>query len=510
MLLAPRLELRQSQSLVMTPQLQQAIKLLQMSNMELTAFVEEELERNPLLEREEGGLPPGEAPAPGDGEHGEPGTEAEGPFGAEFDDYWHPDESTNGPGDGIGSGGAGSDGAAGPMGDGADGLRWNKVSGGGSFEDGSGDPLDSLHRPETLREHLLSQLVMDIAAPADRLIGLHLVDGIAPTGYLEAEPAAIASLLGCPVEQVEQVLTRMQRFDPPGVFARSLAECLALQLDDRGRLTPAMQSLLAHLDLMARRDRAALSRLCQVDGDTLAAMMAEIRTLNPKPGLAFDAEATQPVVPDIMMRALSDGSWAVELNADTLPQVLVNHRYLTTVSRGARDKGDRGYLAEQLQSANWLVRSMHQRATTILRVAAEIVRQQHGFFLHGVAHLRPLVLRDIAAAVSLHESTISRVTSNKYIATPRGIFELKYFFTASIASVDGGAAHSAEAVRHRIRAMIDAEPGDRVLSDDQIVGELQRHGVEIARRTVAKYREAMRIPSSVERRRAKWTPAQPA
>ncbi|WP_374448369.1 RNA polymerase factor sigma-54 [Stella sp.] len=496
MLLAPRLELRQTQSLVMTPQLQQAIKLLQMSNLELAAFVEDELERNPLLERDEAGPAGAEAP-----ERAEPAAEAEGPFGPEFDDYWHPEESTNGPADG----GGGEAAFGSPGGDGPDGLRWNKVSG-GSFEDGGGDPLDSVHRAETLRDHLLSQLMIEIGDPGERLIGLHIVDGIAPTGYLEAEPEAIAALLGCTVAAVLDVLRRMQRFDPAGIFARSLAECLALQLEDRGRLTPAMQALLAHLDLLARRDRAQLCRLCQVDAETLAGMIAEVRSLDPKPGLAFDSEPAQPIVPDIMMRLQSDGAWAVELNPETLPQVLVNHRYFTQVSRGTRDKGDRGYLAERLQSANWLVRSMHQRATTILRVAAEIVRQQHGFFAHGVSHLRPLVLRDIAAAVALHESTISRVTSNKYIATPRGIFELKYFFTASIQSVDGGAAHSAEAVRHRIRTLIEAEAADRVLSDDQIVSELQRDGVDIARRTVAKYREAMRIPSSVERRRAKWAP----
>jgi RNA polymerase sigma-54 factor len=483
MLLTPRLELRQTQSLVMTPQLQQAIKLLQMSNLELAAFVEEELERNPLLEREE-------SPAPPEGP--EPAAEAEGPFGEEFDEYWHPEESTNGPADAAGSM---------PAGDGAESLRWNRATG-GSFEEAGGDPLDSLHRADTLREHLLSQLMIDVAAPADRLIGLHLVDGIAPTGYLEADLGAIADQLGCPESEVERVLARMQRFDPPGVFARSLAECLALQLEDRGRLTAPMGKLLQHLELVARRDRATLSRLCQVDGDALAAMIAEIRTLDPKPGLAFETEPVQPIVPDIVMRPHADGSSTIELNPDTLPQVLVNHRYLATVGQG-RDKGDRGYLAEQLQSANWLVRSMHQRATTILRVATEIVRQQHGFFAHGVAHLRPLVLRDIAAMVSLHESTISRVTSNKYIATPRGIFELKYFFTASIASADGGAAHSAEAVRHRIRTMIEAETADHVLSDDQIVRELQKDGVDIARRTVAKYREALRIPSSVERRRGK-------
>ncbi|MGE0715311.1 MAG: RNA polymerase factor sigma-54 [Alphaproteobacteria bacterium] len=494
MLLAPRLELRQAQSLVMTPQLQQAIKLLQMSNLELAAFVEEELERNPLLEREE------QAPAAPETPEPPPAADNEGPFGAEFDDYWNPEESTNGPSDGYAGDGAHS-GDGGHAGGDGDGLRWNKVSG-GSFDDEGTDPMESLHRPETLREHLLSQLLVEIADPGDRMIGAYLIDGVAPTGYLEADIAGIAQVLGSDIGRVEAVLARMQRFDPPGILARGVAECLALQLEDRGRLTPAMRVLVDHLDLLARRDRSALMRLCQVDGETLARMIAELRTLDPKPGLAFDAEPAQPIVPDILMRAQPDGSWAVELNPDTLPQVLVNHRYFAVVSRQTRDKTERAYVAERLQSANWLVRSMHQRATTILRVASEIVRQQHAFFLHGVAHLRPLVLRDIAGAVSLHESTISRVTSNKYISTPRGIFELKYFFTAAIAAVDGGAAHSAEAVRHRIRILIEAETAQSVLSDDQIVVELQRDRIDIARRTVAKYREAMRIPSSVERRRA--------
>ncbi|MGE0723977.1 MAG: RNA polymerase factor sigma-54 [Alphaproteobacteria bacterium] len=486
MLLGPRLELRHAQSLVMTPQLQQAIKLLQMSNLELASYVEEELERNPLLEREEAAAP---VAAEAAGPAAEPAGEAEGPFGQEFDDYWNPEESTNGPSDGPGAG--------------DDGLRWNKVSG-GSFDGDLPDAMESLHRPETLREHLVSQLQIEIADGAERLIGLHLIDALAPTGYLEADLAAIAGQLGCAVERVEAVLARLQRFDPAGVFARTLAECLALQLEDRGRMTPAMRALVDNLELLARRERVTLSRLCGVDPDGLGPLIAELKSLDPKPGLTFDAEPAQPVVPDILMRPQADGGWIVELNPDTLPQVLVNQRYYATVTRRARDKAERGYLAERLQSANWLVRSMHQRATTILRVATEIVRQQHGFFQHGVAHLRPLVLRDIAAAVTLHESTISRVTSNKYISTPRGIFELKYFFTASIASIGGGAAHSAEAVRHRIRSMIETESQERVLSDDQIVAELQRSGVDIARRTVAKYREAMRIPSSVERRRAKW------
>jgi RNA polymerase sigma-54 factor len=286
------------------------------------------------------------------------------------------------------------------------------------------------------------------------------------------------------------------------VFARDLAECLALQLRDRNRLDPAMQKLLDNLPLLAARNAAALMRVCGVDAEDLAEMVAEIKALDPRPGHAFDPPLAQPVIPDIVMRA-QQGEWIVELNSETLPRVLVNNRYYARISRAARSKTEREYLTDRLQAANWLVKSLHQRATTILKVAAEIVRQQDGFFRHGVQALRPLILRDIADAIGMHESTVSRVTTNKYMATPRGLFELKYFFTSSIAASRGGESHSAEAVRFRIRGLIDAEPSDDTLSDEKIVELLQKDGVDIARRTVAKYREAMRIPSSVQRRREK-------
>jgi RNA polymerase sigma-54 factor len=295
----------------------------------------------------------------------------------------------------------------------------------------------------------------------------------------------------------------LQELDPPGVFARNLPECLALQLRDCNRLDPAMQALLDNLPLLAARNFAALTRLCGVDAEDLAEMVAEIKSLDPRPGFAFDPPLAQPVVPDIIMRAQPDGSWAVELNAETLPRVLVNNRYYARVNRSALSKTERDYLIDRLQAANWLVKSLHQRAITILKVASEIVRQQDGFFRHGVPALRPLILRDIADAIGMHESTVSRVTTNKYIATPRGLFELKYFFTSAIAASRGGDAHSAEAVRFRIRSLIDGEPSEGTLSDERIVELLQEAGVDIARRTVAKYREAMRIPSSVQRRREK-------
>jgi RNA polymerase sigma-54 factor len=264
-----------------------------------------------------------------------------------------------------------------------------------------------------------------------------------------------------------------------------------------------MAMLLTRLDLVARRDFSQLGALCGVDAEDIADMLAEIRGLNPKPGLAFGSEHVAPVVPDVFVRVGPDGGWLIELNSDTLPRLLVNSRYYAQVSKTARDKDSKTYLTDCLNNANWLVKSLDQRARTILKVATEIVRQQDAFLTYGVRHLRPLNLRMVADAISMHESTVSRVTSNKYIATPRGLFELKYFFTASIQAVNGAESHSAEAVRDRIKEMIDKEEAKDILSDDRIVSLLTADGVNIARRTVAKYREAMRIPSSVERRRLK-------
>jgi RNA polymerase sigma-54 factor len=351
----------------------------------------------------------------------------------------------------------------------------------------------------TLREHLLAQLAEEIKDPIDRVIGAHLVDQIDESGYVTVPLESVAQTMGCEAARVESVLHQLQRFEPTGIFARNLAECLALQLKERDRYDPAMQALVENLSLLACRDIPALLRLCRVDAADLAEMAAEIRALDPKPGLQFDGAIAHPVVPDVFVRPQGAG-WLVELNSDSLPRVLINTRYYAEVSTSTRDKAAKDYLADKYQSANWLVKALHQRATTILKVSREIVRQQEAFLRHGVQHLKPLVLRDIAQAIGMHESTVSRVTTNKYMVTPRGIFELKYFFTSAIAASSGGDALSAEAVRFRIKSLIDREARE-VLSDDRIVDILLKEGVDIARRTVAKYREAMNIPSSVQRRR---------
>jgi RNA polymerase sigma-54 factor len=355
----------------------------------------------------------------------------------------------------------------------------------------------------SLRDHLLREIGMATGDPVEQLIGRALIELIDEAGYLTGDVAEIAERLGTSLIRVEAVLGLIQGFEPAGVGARSLAECLAIQLRDLDRFDPAMQGLIANLDLLARRDFAALRKICAVDDEDLTQMVKEIRRLNPKPGFVFGRAPVQPIVPDIYVRPAADGSWQVDLNAEVLPRVLVNHTYYTRVAKAKSGQADKTFISNCLQSANWLTKSLEQRARTILKVAAEIVRQQDAFLTRGVEHLRPLNLKTVADAIGMHESTVSRVTSNKYMATPRGLFELKYFFTVSIAASGGGESHSAEAVRFKIKQMIDQESPDSVLSDDAIVARLRAANIDIARRTVAKYREALRLPSSVERRREK-------
>ncbi len=499
MAIAPRLDLRQTQTLVMTPQLRQAIKLLQFSNIEVNAFVDEELERNPLLERDAVESPIGERAAI---DQIEPRTEAPvDAADAVRGDNLPSDVAAPLDADHTNSYDAGS------ISDGAPLVgRMDGAGGSHSFESDDRGIDDLAGEDRSLREYLGEQLRLSFPDPVDRMIGAHLIALLCPAGRLTADPAAIAAAMNLPLAHIERVRATMMRFDPVGLFARDLRECLMAQVAERDRLDPAMQTLLDNLELLARRDNKRLMAVCGVDAEDLTEMIAEIRALDPKPAASFDTAPARVVVPDLLMRQLPDESWIIELNPDTMPRVLVNERFYATIAPKAK-KEDKPFLSERLANANWLVRSLQQRAQTILKVATEIIRQQDAFLRLGVAHLRPLILRDIAEAVELHESTVSRVTANKYIATPRGTFELKYFFTTAIHGTNGGDSHSAEAVRHRIRGLIDAEAPADVLSDDAIVDVLRREGVDIARRTVAKYREALRIPNSVQRRREKAVPA---
>jgi RNA polymerase sigma-54 factor len=506
MALSAKLVMRQSQSMVMTPQLLQAIKLLQLPNVELAAYIESELERNPLLERAEDGetaeVAAPEAPADSSQGQEEEGrdwasqelevdpsalasdldTEIDNAFDQERAsavEKKRPEESQ-----------------------GLSATSWTGVGAGAA--DGEAPNLESYATaPITLPDHLERQAAVVLTDPGDMMIGRALIDGLDEAGYLAVPLSEIAERLGAPPARVEAVLAKMQGLEPTGVFARDLAECLALQLIERDRFDPAMQALVANLPLLAKRDLVQLRRLCGVDDEDLADMVAEIRRLEPKPGRPFGGAPLQLAVADVYVSAAPDGAWRIELNNDALPRVLVNETYATTIKRGKTSEADRQFLAVNLQNANWLTKSLEQRARTILKVAAEIVRRQDAFLTQGVVGLRPLNLRAVADAIGMHESTVSRVTSNKYIDTPRGLFEMKYFFSTSIASNGFGEAHSAESVRFKIKQMIDAEdPGD-VLSDDVIVARLRAADIVIARRTVAKYRDSLRIPSSVDRRRDK-------
>ncbi len=470
----------------MTPQLRQAIKLLQFSNLEVSAFVEGELERNPLLEWDERSDAAPEMPAPDQ--------RAETTANLDSSDLVRmeklPDAVEVDHTNSFDEGGA-SDGFSRPIGPGG------RDSGG---DDRGIDDIAAM--PRNLRTHLDEQLRLSISDPKQRIIGGHLIALLDGAGRVAVSNAELAAAMGVDEPMVDHVRRMMMRFDPPGLFATGLRDCLAAQLADKNRLDPAMEALLDNLELLGRRDLRALMQVCEVDGEDLTQMISEIRALDPKPGAGWDDGPLQQIIPDVLMRALPDGEWLIELNPETMPRVLVNEHYHARVSAKA-GREERSFLGENLSSANWLVKSLQQRSNTILKVAAEIVRQQDGFFRAGVGHLRPLILRDVAGAVEMHESTVSRVTANKYIATPRGTFELKYFFTTALSAVSGGESHSAEAVRHRIRALVGAEHPEDVLSDDAIVSALRREGVDIARRTVAKYRDALRIPSSVQRKREK-------
>jgi RNA polymerase sigma-54 factor len=497
MALGPRLDLRQSQSLVMTPQLQQAIKLLALSNLEIEAFIAEELEKNPLIE----------AGAPDDGDasirdnddapDGDGGSDTEptdaltglstGGDDAPLDvDYSAETFHHDSPSDM-------------PMGQGLDGSLG--LDGGAAGGGEGGDFQDSLTGSLSLADHLTAQAGA-VLSGGELLVATHIIDALDEAGYLTAPLLDIAERLGVALSDIERVLVVVQSFDPTGIGARDLAECLALQAREADRYDPAMAALIGHLDLLARGGLPQLRRLCGVDDEDLADMIRELRAYDPKPGLRFAASDTQAVIADIFIARTATG-WAIELNNATLPRLIVNRGYYAELSDAAHDQASRAWLGECLQSANWLLKALDQRARTIIKVATEIVKQQEGFFRCGVEHLRPLTLKTVADAIGMHESTVSRVTSNKYLSCDRGLFELKYFFTSAIQAADGGEAASAQAVKSHIAKLIADESANAILSDDSLVDLLRARGFDIARRTVAKYRESLGLGSSVQRRRQK-------
>lgn len=499
MALAPRLDLRQSQTLVMTPQLQQAIKLLALSNLEIEAFVAQELERNPLLDvaNDDGEVQAEDAKlrtempiATSDQVMDGNGTAAADALDADYSaDTFHHDCVNDAP-DGAGDGFTAPD------------MAYSGESGGSLTWNEDGPDFDRFASPEIgLSDHLIAQARAALTGKPLALVHA-LIDQLEPTGYLGEDLRTFAERIGVTRVEAESALTQLQQFDPIGVGARSLSECLTLQAKDADRYDPAMASLLDNLDLLAKGALPQLRRICGVDEDDLRDMIAELRAYDPKPGLRFDSETTRTVVPDIFVSE-SKGKWLVELNSATMPRVLVNQSYFAQISKNGHDKATKSWLNECLSDANWLIRALDQRQRTIIKVASEIVKHQQSFFERGVAFLKPLTLRQVAETIEMHESTISRVTSNKYLACSRGVYELKFFFTSGVASSEGGDAISASAVKAAIKTLIDKEDPRAILSDDTLVDMLKEQGFDLARRTVAKYREAIGLGSSVQRRRQK-------
>ncbi|MGZ3259261.1 MAG: RNA polymerase factor sigma-54 [Croceibacterium sp.] len=485
MALGPRLDLRQSQSLVMTPQLQQAIKLLALSNLEIEAFIGEALETNPLLEAGEMRMERGPTPdevreeAPDDPTADQLIERARGEADSPLDidpDTLDRDRDTG---------------------------DWSAQQSSGGFDDDLPDISERADDEPTLAEHLEAQVGAVAPDLSTEFIARHLIGQLDEAGYLTVPLREVAGDLGISLAEAEQGLAVVQSLDPTGVGARTLSECLALQAQEADRYDPCMERLIANLDLVARGEFGRLRRMCDVDDEDFADMLAELRSYDPKPGLRIGGGAREPVVPDILVSPGPKGSWNIALNEATLPRLIVNRRYYVELRDGCHDKTSKSWLGEKLADANWLIKTLDQRQKTILKVAAEIVKQQDGFFRNGVSMLRPLTLRTVAEAIEMHESTVSRVTSNKYLHCDRGMFELKYFFTSGVASADGESSVSAEAVKAQIRALCDAEAPDDIVSDDKLVELLREKGFDLARRTVAKYREAIGIGSSVQRRRQK-------
>ncbi|MEM9809857.1 MAG: RNA polymerase factor sigma-54 [Pseudomonadota bacterium] len=477
MSISGRLEARQSQQLTMTPQLQQAIKLLQLSNLELASYVEEKLLENPFLEASEGQ------------EGDEPAAAEDKPEAAATVSATEAEPLPERPVDGS------DDGPPAPK----ERIKEtaSALGGGEDF-----DAAANISEAKTLREVLEDQLLIATRDPIQLGIGRYLIDLIEDSGYLHTSLETVAERLGCPVGDVEAMLRVIQGFDPAGVGARSLGECLGIQLEDQGPVSGQMQAFLDNLPLLGSHKLPELKRLTGMDDAELRLAIAAIKRLHPKPGLAYGFDPVHVVVPDVYVAEAADGGWKVELNSETLPRVIANERYYAELSKENQGAESKVFLQTQIADANWLVRSLDQRAKTILKVSSAIVSYQDAFFAYGIKHLRPLNLKTVADAIGMHESTVSRVTTNKYMHTPRGVLEMKYFFTAAIPSSGGEQEYSAESVRHLIKGLIDKEDPLLPLSDDQIVEELAKVDVAIARRTIAKYRQSLDIPSSVERKRA--------
>ena len=458
---------RTTQTVAMTPALQQAIRLLQLSNLELADAVAEALESNPMLREAE---PEDAAP---------PAAELAQPLG-------RPQAS------GVvrlGQGGAT------PYPRGLwQGRPWR---GGGVAERSDQDGAQALVGRPTLREHASAAAAALFSAPGDRAIAAHLIGDLDAWGWCTADPAQVADELGVAPEQVTEVLAGLRTMEPAGLFAGSLAQCLALQLEDRGEMTPVLGKLLAHIDLLGDGDLDGLALACGVGADDLDPLIASLRHLNPHPGAAFADEHVETRVPDLLLRPTPGGGWTLELNPETLPQTMVDRAYAAELRAGRLTSDERRFIREQMQAASWLVRAIEQRATTLLTVAAEALRHQEASLTDPAIPRRPLTMGDVGEALEMHVSTISRAVAGKHVATPGGMLALRDCFVGGLATAEGGM--SAGEIQMRLQALVAAEKAP--LSDARLAAALSASGIPVARRTVAKYRSALGIPSSSKRRR---------
>ncbi len=497
MALSARLQQKQSQSLVMTPQLAQSIKLLQYSHIELAEFVQSEIEKNPLLELEnDKGIIKKEKSADDNQNKNETiSSEMKLDAGEKAQDLDASFENVY------------DEGIAGAEKMRSDNLT-PSLSTSASRSNASNavdhtDFIASIGETISLSQYLSSQISLTFKDKTEREIATHIAHGLTDDGYYQEDLHDLAMINGVSLNHIKAILKKFQTLEPIGIGARDLKECLQLQLKDKNRFDPAIEMLLENLPLLAMREFDKLIKLCGVNREDFNDMIREIKELDPRPAAQYEPILAQNVVPDVIIRQKTDGSWMIDLNPETLPKVLVNHNYHAELNTVVNTPEAKEFVADCMNNASWLTKSLDQRANTILKVATEIVKQQDMFFAEGVEHLRPLNLKVVADAIKMHESTISRVTANKYLMCNQGIFELKYFFSSSITSSNGDEGHASQSVKHKIKQLIDLENPKKVLSDDQIVLRLQETGIEIARRTVAKYREALRIPSSVQRRREK-------
>lgn len=493
MAVTPKLEIRQSQSLLMTPQLRQAINLLQLSNLELGELIEHELAANPLLEKEtDTSYNDIETPQTIDDYHdtGTPETDDYSPdidYDNQFDDSCSDRE-------------------------GYDNLdtdySWSDYNEGKSHRDNEDyDYFEKkLADDKSLYRLLSEQVGLNFSSKLDQAIAFRLIEQLDPAGYFRGSIKEIATKLNLHEEKIRSILSTLKTFEPSGIFAENLAECLAIQLKDQNRYDPLIALLLDNLELLGQRGFKELKKICQVDDEDLASMIKDIKSLNPKPAAEYTHDLTSYVIPDVFIKRNKLGNYSVELNTMSLPRILINRRYYSEIKNAAQGKETKRYLKEQISSANFLVKALHQRAVTILKVSEEIVKAQQDFFEKGIEFLKPMSLRDIAEKIEMHESTVSRVTNNKYMHTPRGLFELKYFFTQAASTFSGDDQTSTRSIKHKIKKLIDEEKTDNILSDDKLVELLALQGIKIARRTVTKYRESLGIATSSQRKRNKRQP----